>query len=50
VKQAVASLAMAELAPIDDVRASAEYRLVAAREIVGRALAFACPEQIERAA
>ena len=41
IREALAAADLPELAPIDDVRASAGYRLDAAREIVARALAMA---------
>lgn len=41
IEEAIAADALAELSPIDDVRGSAEYRRMAAREIASRALAGA---------
>ena len=42
VRDLVAAAELAELSPIDDVRASASYRRDAAREIVARAIGLAC--------
>jgi CO/xanthine dehydrogenase FAD-binding subunit len=38
----IAAAGISELAPIDDIRASAQYRSEAAREIVTRAVRAAC--------
>ena len=48
--EALRIVELAELAPIDDVRGTAEYRREAAREIVLRAVAAACREMTARAA
>jgi CO/xanthine dehydrogenase FAD-binding subunit len=45
----IAGAEIGELAPIDDVRASAQYRSEAAREIVTRAVLAACNRPSARA-
>ena len=50
ISEIIADTALDELSPIDDVRGSAEYRRVAAREIVARALLQAAGSSQKRAA